>query len=319
MEIGKGLGLEGRDLREYIEQGQAQERRERASECEEQRQIREAEEQKQIREAEAEEREKARSYELERLRIEVENRKAGTAFKIERGPKLPAYDEHNDSMDAYIRRFEIYATANRWGNSDWATYLASLLKGSALEVYTQMATGDINNYSKLKIALLKRFQLTEEGFRKKFHGIRMQKGETASQFITKLEDYLNKWLELAEVTNSYDELHDFILMEQFLHACPDVVAIHIREKDLRSKDDIMKSADLYIEAHKLNVYSFKSKRSTEQQNGGNNNVYQTKPQNPNMTTLKPEVKTVNTHNDNKKLIECWLCNKRGHRANECSL
>jgi predicted transcriptional regulator len=42
----------------------------------------------------------------------------------------------------------------------------ALLKGRALEVYSRMTTEDALDYSKLKDRLLKRYNLTEEGYRK---------------------------------------------------------------------------------------------------------------------------------------------------------
>ena len=45
-----------------------------------------------------------------------------------RGPKLPAFDDTNDNIDAYIRRFERYATSQKWN-------LSALLKGKTLDVF----------------------------------------------------------------------------------------------------------------------------------------------------------------------------------------
>jgi hypothetical protein len=46
------------------------------------------------------------------------------------------------------------------------------LKGKALDVYARMPVKDAFNFDKLKQALLERFELTEEGLRKKFHTAR---------------------------------------------------------------------------------------------------------------------------------------------------
>jgi len=42
------------------------------------------------------------------------------------------------------------------------------LKGKALEVYSRLPVKDAQDYEILKDALLKRFNLTEEGFKHKF-------------------------------------------------------------------------------------------------------------------------------------------------------
>ena len=47
--------------------------------------------------------------------------------------------------------------------------ISALLRGTALEVYYRLSPEDSNDYRILKEALLKRFMLTEAGFR---HGLR---------------------------------------------------------------------------------------------------------------------------------------------------
>ena len=81
-------------------------------------------------------------------------------------------------MDSYLSRFEKYAVANKWDRSIWAAYLSALLKGRALEVYDRLSVVDANDYEKLKDALLKNFDMTERGFRKKFRNDRPERSET---------------------------------------------------------------------------------------------------------------------------------------------
>ena len=50
---------------------------------------------------------------------------------------------------------------------DWAVSLSSYLTGSTLETYSWMPSEDALDYGKVKVALMKRFQCTEEGYRNK--------------------------------------------------------------------------------------------------------------------------------------------------------
>ena len=70
--------------------------------------------------------------------------------------------------ETYLLRFERYSTAQKWEPDIWATGLSALLQGKALDVYALMPNEDALNYDKLKVALLKRFELTEEGFKGKY-------------------------------------------------------------------------------------------------------------------------------------------------------
>ena len=91
-----------------------------------------------------------------------------------RNPKLPYFEESKDKMDSYLSGFEKYAVANKWDRSIWSAYLSALLKGRALEVYDRLSVADANDYEKLKDALLKNFDMTERGFRKKFRNDRLK-------------------------------------------------------------------------------------------------------------------------------------------------
>lgn len=68
-----------------------------------------------------------------------------------------------------------------WDVLNETTSRTSLLTGKGLQVYTSMPPDQANNYDVLKKALLKRYQLTEEGFRAK-----PERGETVVQLMARL-------------------------------------------------------------------------------------------------------------------------------------
>lgn len=102
-----------------------------------------------------------------------------------RTPKLPYFEENVDDMDAYLQRFERYAKSQNWPNDEWAVHLSALLKGKALDVYSRIAPDEAMKFDVLKEALLKRFEMTEDGFRKRFRNCRPELGETFMQFSTR--------------------------------------------------------------------------------------------------------------------------------------
>ena len=116
-----------------------------------------------------------------------------------KSPKIPAFNEGKDEMDSYLLRFERYATAQKWEPDTWATGLSALLQGKALDVYALMPKEDALNYDKLKVALLKRYELTEEGFKRKFKKCRPENCETFQQFTTRMKSYFTQWIDMAKV------------------------------------------------------------------------------------------------------------------------
>ena len=165
-----------------------------------------------------------------------------------RDPKLPYFEESKDKMDSYLSRFEKYATANKWDKNVWAAYLSALLKGRALDVYDRLSTEDAADYDKLKDALLKNFDMTERGFRKKFRYSRPERSETFIQFSSRLCSYLNKWLTMAKVEKSFEAVCDFMARDQFLEACSRELFVHLKPKAFENLDAMAKEADLFAEA-----------------------------------------------------------------------
>ena len=106
--------------------------------------------------------------------------------------KLPPFHEENDDLDAYLNRFERTCTAFNVPQGQWSFQLARFLQGQALDVYQRMTDEDVGEYDLLKNSLLKRFRLTEGGYRKRFRSVRMEVGETAEQFVDRLKKYLTK-------------------------------------------------------------------------------------------------------------------------------
>lgn len=66
------------------------------------------------------------------------------------GPKIPAFDESNDNIDAYIQRFERYARAQNWNVGNWGSHVSALLTGKALDVFARLPSASALNYEEHK-------------------------------------------------------------------------------------------------------------------------------------------------------------------------
>ena len=105
-------------------------------------------------------------------------------------------------MDAYLNRFERFAESAGWPQKDWAVSLSALLKGKSLEVYNRLSFAVANDYKKVKTASLRRFALTQEGFRQKLWSCLPGSDESAPQFAVRIESYLIRWIEMADADTS---------------------------------------------------------------------------------------------------------------------
>ena len=148
-----------------------------------------------------------------------------TAMKIRL--KFMSLDDDIDDEDKKPQHERIVAKAAKLN-------LSAFLSGKALDVYSRLSSSDANDYDKLKEALLRRFRMTEEGFRKKFRSARPETGETAPQFAVRLENYFCRWLDLAQADRSFDGVKDLLLREQFINGFGKELTLFLKDRKPRN-------------------------------------------------------------------------------------
>ena len=111
----------------------------------------------------------ARERELELARLAPgrnDTERAEVREDRAKAPKLPSFVDGKDDLDAYLQRFERFATTAKWEKTGWASKLSALLSGRALEVYSRLSEKAAQDYDRVKLALMKRYDLTEDGYRR---------------------------------------------------------------------------------------------------------------------------------------------------------
>ena len=206
--------------------------------------------------------------ELERLEAQKALTQPRETIKA-KAPKIPAFNEGKDEMDSYLLRFERYATAQKWEPDTWATGLSALLQGKALDVYALMPKEGALNYDKLKVALLKRYELTEEGFKRKYKKCRPENGETFQQFTTRMKSYFTRWIDMASIEKSYEGLQDLIFREQLTFICNRDLELFLREREPKSLEQASKLADRYKEARYVDIVSLTYKNNERSRSRSN--------------------------------------------------
>lgn len=297
IKLGKEIGLGGEDLRQFVKQREDELREERSRERE-------------TRALEVEERERERARVFELRRLELENEKArltnatGSTTRADvrakpAFPKLPPFNDTKDSIDAYILRFERLATSAGWDKDLWAVSLASLLQGKALETYQHLSPAEAKDFDCVKESLLKCFHCTAEGYRVRFRNAGFYKDETATQFGNRLKNFFQRWRELAECEESFDDVVDLMLIEQFMLKCDKSMVLFLKEHEVKTFEQLVKLADLYLEAH-----TTVGKKVTD-------TVKPTSQE----TVVQDEVKKGVTSKPFKK--GCFVCGKTNHVARDC--
>jgi hypothetical protein len=74
-------------------------------------------------------------------------------------------------------------------------------------------------------------------------------GESPDQFIVRLKNNLDRWVELSGVSRTYICLSDLFVKEQFINACPRDLRVHIQERAPKDLTELAEIADKFLLAH----------------------------------------------------------------------
>ena len=228
----------------------------------------------------------------------------GVSGQKTRGPKMTPFDERDD-MDSYLHRFERYAELQGWKKEVWAVYLSALLKGRALDVYARLPPEQSRDYEVLKTALLKRYALTEEGYKSKFYDSKPEKGESPQQFIIRLESYFMRWLDLAKVKNTFEGVRALMIRERYLATCSKTLELFLRERAITDLQELGKLAEQFEDAHGAKAIVRQDKR------------YMSPVSSPSAPVDSSRMAVNSGTNSGQARPKCYVCGKVGHIAKNC--
>ena len=242
--------------------------------------------------------------ELERLKANNNNRNAsretlGANEKARMARpiiELPCFDEETDNIDYYLVHFERVASYEGWDIASYPMYLNTLLTGKAREVYCRLPLALANDYRYLKKALLAKYQLTVDDYRRKFFSVKQVNGESCTNLCGDLEFNLDQWLELSNVEKTFEGLRELLLREQFLYSCKKDMALFLKVRAPVDQKSMLYLAINYERAHKYVGYEEAQPVSNQ---GGMRKC-------SNIPRYRHPQS--NRH---------YRCKKVGHRANEC--
>lgn len=316
----KSLGLTSKaDIATYVTQSQNEAREERRLAHERNVELQGLEARKQERE-----------LELIRARLELARATTSTAgntpgptlTQVVQSPRLPPWRD-SENVEAFLTRFERFATDFSWNDSDKLHQLLSLLSGKALTVYHQLEGGASASYEDLKQALLKAFDITTEEARIRFRTMRIEPNETAAQFAARIKAYFRKYIESDGAPLSYDGVVDLICRETFLKSCPTDLVASLNQRKVKTLGEIKLEAEAWFDA-----YGHPCKqRGLGNKKGGTRHPSQQP--SPKPATLPSSVSEDSTNPSSKKPLpngtkpptfrrwRCFNCKTSDHHFTQC--
>ncbi|XP_037508775.2 uncharacterized protein LOC119385403 [Rhipicephalus sanguineus] len=238
---------------------------------------------------------------------------------------MAPFDERRDDLDAYLHRFERIAIGQGWERGEWANALSLCLAGEALSVYGRMPATESLDYDLVKKTLLERFRLTAEGFREKFRSCKPENSETGKQFVCRLSNYFDRWMELSETAKTYEGVRDKVVGEQFLNRCSGKLAVFLKERKVGTVEEMARQADQFMEAQGLRNLGKGVGESTMAAEGdakGQVPMSKFRAQQRCFLCNRPGRIAINCRTEishNQKAVTCSKCQKRGHKADDCKM
>ncbi len=111
---------------------------------------------------------------------------------------VPKFNEKD--VDTVSALFERVAETRAWSDADRVVLLQCVLSGRAQEAFSALTGPDSNDYSKVKAAVLKSYELVPEAYRPRFRG--WKKGNKSHlEFARELGTHFHRWCAAAGVTD----------------------------------------------------------------------------------------------------------------------
>ncbi|XP_076064947.1 uncharacterized protein LOC143038987 [Oratosquilla oratoria] len=208
-------------------------------------------------------------------------------------PDLPTYQEGED-IASYLYRFERVANLIQVEEDLLAARLGSTLTGKAAELYSTFDLATISNFS-LQQALLTGFDKTPERYRLDFRNDKICVGENYRQFAIRLRKLFDNWLEVCKVTQTFEALRQFVVLDQFLASLIPDIRLFIKEQSVTSLESAVAKADDWASLKKTKT---------------------------NVVESLPPPSHGSTHQDTKggafhTPMRCFNCGEEGHHRSRC--
>ena len=129
---------------------------------------------------------------------------------------LTKYVEGND-VEAYLTTFERVMTVDHIDRPLWVVHLAPQLAGRAQQAYASLPPEKAGDYTEVRAAILRRYDISPETYRQKFRAAKKKDYEAYAELATRLQDLAGKWLAECDTAAAVVEK---LVLEQFLDTVP---------------------------------------------------------------------------------------------------
>ena len=203
--------------------------------------------------------------------------------------------------------------AHKVDKGRWAHYLAPQLTGRAQLAFAALPTADSGKFESIKTAILQRYDINEEAYRRRFRTVAREAGETNREYAVKLMDLQQKWLK--EYT-TVKQMQEAIGLEQFLGSLPMEKKVWVYEKKPKTCVEAGELADEYEQVRKQGAkVELQQKLTGGRSASGEHSAKGSSAKEE--TAAKTAGKKLQSRETGWDGIKCFECGQPGHIRRDC--
>ena len=158
-------------------------------------------------------------------------------------PKCP------EDIPQWFMGFESQLKLNGIADDIWLPLLNQFLTDKARRLVDRLTPDQVDTYDKLRVSILREYDLTPNAYRKFFEHAVKTEGETWVQLCTRLQNRLKYYLESRDVKHDFDRLVLLLVSDRLKSLVPSSLSDFIRQRELDGWVDpqaLARSLDTFI-------------------------------------------------------------------------
>lgn len=214
---------------------------------------------------------------------------------------MPKFDEADP--DLFFSSFERIARQLEWPREFWTLLVQSQFVGRARRTYLCLLDSEARDYELVKSTVLRAYALVPDAYRQSFRQLRKKDDQTYLEYARLKREALTRWLR-AQGVDSFSNLVELILMEEFVASVCKEVSTRIVERDVSVIEEAARLADKFTLAKGESTKGTSAKKTYDVHKKAGNENLKDKGANPSSPGARRKFK-------------CGYCGKDGHTEGRC--
>lgn len=200
-------------------------------------------------------------------------------------------------------------------------FLVPYLTGKARSAYVAMDMDRAMDYDRVKEAILNKYEINEEVYRRRFREPDVRPAETPRELYTRLKDQFQKWIRPAN--KSVEEVSEMLILEQFLRTLAPDIRVWVKEHNPQSGQRAAELVETFLAARRgqknfrLETQARPAARGRSEGFNQGSGTRTGEPRMPARTSFPPAKPKDVPEQRTSGPVVCYHCGREGHIKPDC--